>query len=107
MDNWSNQEKCQFNEDWANNDFLCWDDEARQPNSPADEPLENQVGEGSKRNHASNAESPSKRHKSEEYFMVKSVKHINVRKFKPTGTDYAGISSLQWSALCSPTITSP
>ena len=88
MDNWSSEEKRQFNEDWANDDFLCWDDEAEQPHFPADEPLENQVGDGGKRK-LSDSESPSKRQKPEEYFTVKSVKEVNVRKFKTTGTDYA------------------
>ena len=88
MDSWSSEEKRQFNEDWANDDFLCWDDEAQQPHFHADEPLDNQVGDGGKRK-LSDSESPSKHQKSEEYFTVKSVKQVNVRKFKTTYTDYA------------------
>ena len=94
MDNWSSEEKRQFNEDWAKDDFLCWDDEAEQPHFPVDEPLENQVGDGGKRK-LSDSESPSKRQKPEEYFTVKSAKQVNVRKFKTTGTDY----TVQFNAL--------
>ena len=50
--------------------------------------LESQLGEGSKSKRVSDSESPSKRHKPEEYFTIKSAKQVNVRKFKITGTDY-------------------
>ncbi|CAB4040225.1 Hypothetical predicted protein [Paramuricea clavata] len=74
MDNWTEDQRRQFNEDWANDDGLC---ELEQ----LPEPSENQIGKGSE-------DVPSKRQRSEEYFSIKSVKQVNVRKFKTTGTDY-------------------
>ena len=53
-----------------------------------EEALESQLGEGSTSKRVSDSESPSKRHKPEEYFTIKSAKQVNVRKFKTTGTDY-------------------
>ena len=46
MANWTEDQRRQFNEDWANDDGLC---ELEQ----LPEPSENQIGEGSKRKHAS------------------------------------------------------
>ena len=62
MTNWTDEEKCRFNEDWANDEFLSYDEEVEQLSSPIEEALESQVGEGSKRKHVSDGESPSKRH---------------------------------------------
>ena len=59
-----------------------------QPDSPSSEPMENQVGEGSKRKSANDIASSPKRMKPEDYFTIKSAKQINVRKFNTTGTDY-------------------
>ena len=60
-----------------------------QPDSPSSEPMENQVGEGSKRKSANDIASSPKRMKPEDYFTIKSAKQVNVRrKFKTTGTDY-------------------
>ena len=78
MANWTDDQRRLFNEDWANDDGLC---ELEQ----LPEPSENQIGEGSKRKHASD-DVPSKRQRPEEYFSIKSVKQVNVRKFKTTGT---------------------
>jgi hypothetical protein len=78
MDNWTEDQRRQFNEDWANDEGLC---ELEQ----LPEPLENQMGEGSKRKHASD-DVPLKRRRPEEYFSINSVKQVNVRKFKTTGT---------------------
>jgi hypothetical protein len=57
-----------------------------QPEIP--EALESQVGEGNKRRRCNNTESSPKRLKPEDYFTIKSVKQVNVRKFRTTGTDY-------------------
>ncbi|CAB4017782.1 Hypothetical predicted protein [Paramuricea clavata] len=81
MDNWTEDQRRLFNEDWANDDGLC--EELEQ----LPEPPENQKGEGSKRKHASD-DVPLKRQRPEEYFNIKSVKQVNVRKFRTTGTDY-------------------
>jgi hypothetical protein len=78
MDNWTEDQRRLFNEDWANDDGLC---ELEQ----LPEPLENQIGTGSKRKHA-NDDVPSKRQRPEEYFTIKSAKQVNVRKFRTTGT---------------------
>jgi hypothetical protein len=78
MDNWTEDQRRLFNEDWANDDGLC---ELEQ----LPEPSENQMGEGSKRKHASD-DVPLKRQRPEEYFTIKSVKQVNVRKFRTTGT---------------------
>jgi hypothetical protein len=64
---------------------LCHAEE--QPEIP--EALESQVGEGNKRRRSNNIESSPKRLKPEDYFTIKSVKQINVRKFRTTGTDYS------------------
>jgi hypothetical protein len=85
MANWTDEEKRQFNEDWANDEFLCHAEE--QPEIP--EALESQVGEGNKRRRSNNTESSPKRLKPEDYFTIKSVKQVNVRKFRTTGTDYS------------------
>ncbi|CAB4006596.1 Hypothetical predicted protein [Paramuricea clavata] len=81
MDNWTEDQRRLFNEDWANDEGLC--EELEQ----LPEPSENQMGEGSKQKHASD-DVPSKRQRPEEYFTIKSVKQVNVRKFWTTGTDY-------------------
>jgi hypothetical protein len=78
MYNWTEGQRRLFNEDWANDDGLC---ELEQ----LPEPPENQMGEGSKRKHASD-DVPLKRQRLEEYFTIKSVKQVNVRKFRTTGT---------------------
>jgi hypothetical protein len=78
MDNWTEDQRRLFNEDWANDEGLC---ELEQ----LPEPPENQMGEGSKRKHASD-DVPSKRQRPEEYFTIKSAKQVNVRKFRTTGT---------------------
>ena len=78
MDNWTEDQRRQFNEDWENDEGLC---ELEQ----FPEPLENQMGEGNKRKHASD-DVPLKRLRPEEYFTIKSVKQVNVRKFRTTGT---------------------
>jgi hypothetical protein len=60
MDNWTDDQRHLSNEDWKNDDGLC---ELEQwPESS-----ENQIGEGSKRKHASD-HVPSKRQRPEEYF---------------------------------------
>ncbi|CAB3993267.1 Hypothetical predicted protein [Paramuricea clavata] len=78
MANWTEDQRRLFNEDWANDNGLC---ELEQ----MPEPPENQIGEGSKRRHASD-HAPSKRQRPEEYFTIKSAKQVNVRKFRTTGT---------------------
>jgi uncharacterized protein YeaC (DUF1315 family) len=78
MANWTEDQRRLFNEDWANDYGLC---ELEQ----LPEPSENQIGEGSKRKHASD-DVPSKRQRPAEYFTIKSAKQVNVRKFKTTGT---------------------
>ncbi|CAB4004898.1 Hypothetical predicted protein, partial [Paramuricea clavata] len=78
MDNWTEDQRRLFNEDWANDDGLC--EELEQ----LPEPPENQIGEGSKRKHASD-DAPSKRQRPEEYFTIKSAKQVYVRKFRTTG----------------------
>jgi hypothetical protein len=77
MANWTEDQRRLFNEDWANDDGLC---ELEQ----LPEPSENQIGEWSKRKHASD-DVPSKRQRPEEYFKIKSAKQVNVRKVKTTG----------------------
>jgi hypothetical protein len=49
MDNWTDDQRRLFNEDWANDDGLY--EEIERIDNP--EPSENQIGEGSKRKHAS------------------------------------------------------
>ncbi|CAB3992512.1 Hypothetical predicted protein [Paramuricea clavata] len=83
MDNWTEDQRRLFNEVWANDDGLC---ELEQ----LPEPPENQMGEGSKRKHASD-DAPSKRQRPEEYFTIKSAKQINVRKFRTTERFLAAI----------------
>jgi hypothetical protein len=78
MDNWTEDQRRLFNEDRANDDGLC---ELEQ----LPEPSENQMGEGSKLKHASD-DVPLKRQRPQEYFTIKSVKQVNVRKFRTTGT---------------------
>jgi hypothetical protein len=78
MDNWTDDQRRLFNEDWENDEGLC---ELEQ----LPEPPKNQMGEGSKRKHA-NDDVPSKRQRPEEYFTIKSAKQVNVRKFRTTGT---------------------
>ena len=78
MDNWTVDQRRQFNEDWANDDGLC---ELEQ----FPEPSENQIGEGRKRKHASD-DIPLKRQRPDEYFTIKSAKQVNARKFRTTGT---------------------
>ena len=97
MANWTDDKRRQFNKDWNNDDFLCPDEEflSDQQDSPNDDLMESQVGEGSKRKRADEAESSPKRQKSEEYFTIKSAKQVNVRNFKTTDTDYA----VQFNAL--------
>ena len=85
MTNWTDEEKHRFNEDWANDDFLFYDEEAKQLRSPMEEALESQLGEGSTSKRVSDSESPSKRLRHEEYFTIESAKQVNVRKFKTTG----------------------
>ncbi|CAB4003253.1 Hypothetical predicted protein, partial [Paramuricea clavata] len=77
MDNWTDDQRRLFNEDWANDDGL-YEELERLP-----EPSDNQMDEGSKRKHASD-NVPSKRQKTEEYFSIKSAKQVNVRKFRTT-----------------------
>ena len=79
MANWTDEQRSQFIADWANDEGLC---ELEQ----LPEPPENQMGEGSKRKHASD-DAPSKRQRPEEYFTIKSAKQVNVRKFRTTGTN--------------------
>ncbi|CAB4038436.1 Hypothetical predicted protein, partial [Paramuricea clavata] len=73
MANWTEDQRRLFNEDWANDDGLC----------ELEQMPENQIGEGSKRGHASD-DAPSKRQRPEEYFTIKSAKQVNVRKFRTT-----------------------
>ena len=84
MANWTDEEKRQFNEDWANDEFLCHAEE--QPEIP--EALESQVGGGNNRRRSNNTEFSPERLKPEDYFTIKSVKPVKVRKFRTTGTDY-------------------
>jgi hypothetical protein len=56
MDNWTDDQRRLFNEDWANDDGLY--EEIERIDNP--EPSENQIGVGSKRKHASD-DVPSKR----------------------------------------------
>jgi hypothetical protein len=93
MDNWTEDQRRLFNEDWANDDGLC--EELEQ----LPEPPENQIGEGNKRKHASD-DASSKRQRSEEYFNIKSVKQVNVRKFRTTGTQTVFIFLSVTSATC-------
>jgi hypothetical protein len=79
MDNWTDDQRRLFNEDWANDDGLY--EELEQLPELSDD----QMGEGSKRKHASD-DVPSKRQRPEEYFSIKSAKQVNVRKFRTTGT---------------------
>jgi hypothetical protein len=79
MDNWTDDQRRLFNEDWANDDGLY--EELEQLPELSD----NQRGEGIKRKHASD-DVPSKRQRPEEYFSIKSEKQVNVRKFRTTGT---------------------
>ena len=97
MTNWTDEERRQFNNDWADDEFLILYEEvpSDQPDSPPSEPVENQVGEGSKRKSANDIASPPKRMKPVGYFTIKSAKQVNVRKFKTTGTDY----TVQFNAL--------
>ena len=87
MANLSDEEKCQFNKDWNNDEFFCPLEEVEEHDFPWEEPVENQVGEGGKRKSVNEIESSPKRMKLEEYFIIKSVKQVNVRKFKTTGID--------------------
>ena len=60
MDNWTEDQRRLFNEDWADDDVLC---ELEQ----LPEPSENQIGEWSKRKHVSD-DVPLKRRRPKEYF---------------------------------------
>ena len=97
MTSWTDEKRRHFNIDWADDEFLVPYKEvpSDQPGSPSSEPIENQVGEGSKRKSANDIASSPKRLKPEEYFTIKSAKQVNVRKFKTTGTDY----TVQFNAL--------
>ncbi|CAB4018411.1 Hypothetical predicted protein [Paramuricea clavata] len=64
MANWTDEEKRQFNEDWANDEFLCYAEE--QPEIP--EALESQVGEGNKQRRSNNT-------KPEDSFTIKCNKY--------------------------------
>ena len=90
MTNWTDEERRQFNIDWANDEFLVPYEEvpSDQPDSPSSKPMENQVGKGSKWKSGNDIASSPKRMKPEDYFTIKSAKQVNVRKFKTTGTDY-------------------
>ena len=46
MTNSTDEEKRRFNKDWANDEFLFYDEEVEQLSSPMEEALESQVGEG-------------------------------------------------------------
>ena len=74
-----------FANEWANDHGLCQESDA------PSEVIENQTGEGKRPANDESPdtiESPAKRHSAEEYFTVKSVKQVNIRKFRTTGTDF-------------------
>jgi hypothetical protein len=77
LESWSDSQRLRFASEWA-------DDSIMMPTEQA----ECQTGEGKRPVGEQSIESPAKRPRAEEYFAVKSVKHVNVRKFRTTGTDF-------------------
>ena len=77
LESWSDSQRLRFASEWA-------DDSIMMPTEPA----ECQTGEGKRPVDEESMESPAKRPRAEECFAVKSVKQVNVRKFRTTGTDF-------------------
>ena len=75
MANWMEEQHCRFIVDWNNDEGLV--DFDSQP----------QEGHGMKRAHENEPETSIKRQKDEDYFIIKSAKQVNVRKFNTTGTN--------------------
>jgi hypothetical protein len=82
IENWSASQRMRFTNEWANYHGLCQESDA------PSEVIESQTGEGKRPANDDTIESPAKRHNAEEYFTVKSVKQVNIRKFCTTGTDF-------------------
>ena len=77
LQSWSDSQRLRFASEWA-------DDSIMMPTERA----ECQTGDGKRPVDEESMEYPAKRPRAEEYFAVKSVKQVNVRKFRTTGTDF-------------------
>jgi hypothetical protein len=78
---WQNEvspsQRIRFANEWANDHGLCEESDA------PSEVIESQTGEGKRPADDDTIELPPKRHSAEEYFTVKSVKQVNIRKLIP------------------------
>ena len=83
IENWSASQWMRFANEWANDHGLCQEFDA-----PISEVIESQTGEGKCPANDDTIESPPKRNSAEEYFTVKSVKQVNIWKFRTTGTNF-------------------
>ena len=79
LESWSDSQRLRFASKWA-------DDSIMMPTEPAECQTE-----GKRPVDEESMESAAKRPRAEEYFTVKSVKQVNVRKFRTTGTDLSFI----------------